>query len=377
VDVVLVVAGVALVVLALADLVNTLVTTSTSYARLWPTRLVWSSLYAMVRGVAARLPTTSSLRERLLATFGPLLLVALLTMWAAMQVAGFALVWLAVTGVETLTGFGDALYYSGVVYFTVGFGEIVPAEAVPRAGALVEAFAGVTTTALVIGYLPSLYNAYSEREQPLMILDDGSGNRITPLSLVLAWSPDANPAKLEARFAEWERWVAAVHETHSTLPLLRLFRSHDPRQHWVTALGVVTDAALISQQILGAYDGHGYWLVRRSTALFDEMARFAGDDAIEPYRRAREDQVRASSGETFDRLHDQLVEHGFRLVPKEIAMEHGRQLRAGYAPQMEFLIDYLLAPRGFWSPGGIDVPLLSTTHPEMLHYEPDETEPTT
>lgn len=150
--------------------------------------------------------------------------------WATLQVVGFGLVWAAVAGIDAITRLGDAVYYSGVVYFTVGFGEIVPATVVPRVGALVEAVAGVATTALVIGYLPTLYAAYSARERQLMVLDDGSGERITPTSLAMAWSPDADPAKLEARFATWERWVAAVHETHATLPLLRLFRSHDPRQ---------------------------------------------------------------------------------------------------------------------------------------------------
>jgi hypothetical protein len=371
-DLVLVVAGLTLVAVAVADLVNTLVTTSTSYARGWPTRLVWTALYGAARRIARRLPTDSAARERLLSTFGPTLLVALLTFWVAMQVVGFALVWFATSGVDTITGLGDALYYSGVVFFTVGFGEIVPEAVVPRMGALVEAFAGVVTTALVIGYLPSLYAAYSDRERALMTLDNGTGERITPTSLILAWSPDADPKKLEERFADWERWVASVHETHATLPLLRLFRSHDPRQHWVTALGVVTDAALLAQMIFGAYDGHGYWLIRRSTALFHEMTRFAPDELLAPYREQRLESIRNSDGELLRETYERLRAHGFDLVPFEMGIEHARQLRAGYGPQMEFLIDYLLAPRGFWSPSQIDVPLLSTTHPEVLYLGVDD-----
>ncbi len=36
----------------------------------------------------------------------------------------------------------------------------MPAAAVPRAGAILEAFFGVITVALVIGYLPAPYAAY-------------------------------------------------------------------------------------------------------------------------------------------------------------------------------------------------------------------------
>lgn len=84
------------------------------------------------------------------------------------------------------------------------------------------AFADLVNTALVIGYLPSLYGAYSAREQKLMTLDDGSDDRITPTNLVMARAPDADTDRLNARFAEWENWVTSVLETHTTLPLLQL-----------------------------------------------------------------------------------------------------------------------------------------------------------
>jgi len=185
----------------------------------------------------------SSVRERLLSLYAPLLVLTLLAMWTLMQITGFALIWWRIGGIDGVDSFADAAYYSGVVYFTLGFGEVLPAAGSARFGALVEAFAGVTNTALVIGYLPSLYSAYSDREQKLMTLDDGSDDRITPTNLVLAWAPDADTARLNARFTEWEHWVTSVLETHSTLPLLRFFRSHDERQNWVTALGLLSDAA--------------------------------------------------------------------------------------------------------------------------------------
>lgn len=372
--------GVLLVVLAFVDLVNTLITTSTSVARAWPSTIVTRSTYRAVRGVAARLRDGSAVRERLLATFAPLLLLELLAMWVALQVIGFGLLWWALDGLPALRGVDDALYYSGVVYFTVGFGEIVPETAVPRIGALVEAFLGVVTTALVIGYLPSLYGAYSERERVLMTIDDGSGERITPTNLVVAWAPDADPKKLEARFVQWEAWAASILETHSTLPLLRYFRSYEPRQHWVTALGLLADAALQAQLILGAYDGRGYWFLRRASAVFDELTRGVPEEQLAPYHAALADPGRETTEGAlrFRALYDRLADHGFDLLPYDIAREHTIAVRANYAPQMEFLIDHLLAPRGFWCPERVTVPLLSSQHPEMLRYEPPPgPEPTT
>src|SRR5207247_3013626 len=52
-------------------------------------------------------------------------------------------------------------------------------------------------------------------------------------------------------FAEWERWVADVLESHMSYPILVLFRSPHDNTSWVTSLGSVLDAATL---ILTAVD---------------------------------------------------------------------------------------------------------------------------
>jgi hypothetical protein len=339
-----VVAGAALVLITIADLVNTLVSTFTSYARWWPSRIIGRSTFVTIRSIAGRLPEDSTWRERMLAVFGPLLLIELLFAWALLQICGFALIWWGLGDIPTIGSLTDSWYYSGVVFFTVGFGEIVPTEVVPRAGAVLEAFFGVITVALVIGYLPSLYSAYSDRERALMTLDAGGTDRITPTALVMAWAPDADPKKIDAQFERWEEWAAAILETHSTVPLLAMFRSHDRRQNWVTALGLLCDAALHAQIIMGATDGHAYWFLRRAEAIFREMTQ--GVD-LTPYQH---DGDRPEIGsELFRDLYTDLTAHGFRLRPYEEAAEYAWQARQTFAPAMEYLIDDLLCPRGFWS----------------------------
>jgi hypothetical protein len=338
-----VVGGALLVLLALADLVNTLVSTFTSYARWWPSRLIGRSTFVAIRAIARRLPDESTLRERMLAVFGPLLLIELLFAWALLQVFGFGMIWWGLSDIPTIGGLGDASYYSGVIFFTVGFGEIVPTEVIPRAGAILEAFFGVITVALVVGYLPSLYSAYSDRERSLMTLDAGGTERITPTALVMAWAPDADPKKIDAQFERWEGWAAGILETHSTVPLLAMFRSHDQRQNWVTALGLLCDAALHAQIIMGATDGHAYWFLRRAEAIFREMTH--GVDLSAYQDDGDPDQPSA----LFRNLYTELAAHGFRLRPFDEAVVYTRQARQTFAPAMEYLIDDLLCPRGFWS----------------------------
>ena len=342
------VAGAVLVLSVTADMVNTLVTTTTLRGRYWLTNILYRRIWRLLRAVAGLLPS-EAMREGLLGFFAPVSVLLLLVAWVTQQIVGFGLIWWGIGGVDGATSLFDAVYYSGVVYFTLGFGEVVPTLTVPRVGALVEALSGVLTTALVIGYLPALYNAYSLREQKLMTLDDGLEERITPTSLLLSRAPTAEVDDVLRFFEGWEEWVSEVIETHTTFPMLRLFRSKYPGQNWITALGLVTDAALQCQVIVGASDRAPYWLLRRSIILFDELTK--GVDLSE-YRTALDQTYltdRNGEGEQlFAALHRQLADHGFDVHPIAQARAETLELRRLYDAKMEYLIDELLAPRGFW-----------------------------
>lgn len=280
-----VVIGAALVLSVLADLLNTLISTTRSSGRFWLTRILYLQTWRLVR-MLGRLIRDDQRCERFYSWFGPISVIAMLVIWVSHGVVGFGLIWWGLDGVSGAEDLADSMYYSGVVYFTLGFGEVVPADSIPRVGALIEAFSGVLTTALVIGYLPALYSAYSEREQKLLMLDDGTEDRITPTNLVLSRAPDGDVASLEDFFKECEAWVAQVLETHTTFPMLALFRSQHAGQHWVTALGLVTDAALHMEMCEGSQGKAPYWMIRRSTRLLQNMT--ADFDLSEHRRRLDE-----------------------------------------------------------------------------------------
>ncbi len=70
----------------------------------------------------------------------------------------------------------ESMYYAGIGFFTVGFGDVVPVASAPRILVLVEAFFGLTTMALLIGFMPTFFAAYSTREELVSTLDDLSGH---------------------------------------------------------------------------------------------------------------------------------------------------------------------------------------------------------
>ena len=144
--------------------------------------------------------------------------------------------------------------------------------------------------------------------------------------------------------------MAALIETHSTFPMLRLFRSKYPGQNWVTALGLLCDTALQCQIIVGAKDRAPYWLIRRSVILFNELTD--GID-LSGYRAELDARYEVDSGgegadHAFRNLYDELTEHGFELLDFDDARAETLELRRLYDAQLEYLIDATLAPRGFW-----------------------------
>ncbi len=95
---------------------------------------------------------------------------------------------------------------------------------------------------------------------------------------------------------------------------------------------------------MGATDGHAYWFLRRAEAIFREVTHGVDIDA---YRMTADGTEGPST--MFSELYTELTDHGFRLRPFEEAAAYTLLARQTFAPAMEYLIDDLVCPRGFWS----------------------------
>lgn len=82
--------GLTLVLVTLADAVDTLVSTRIRAGRWWPTDIFYRTTWPLFRAVASR-PRGLRRRETLLSLYGPLSLIALLGLWTFTQICGWAL----------------------------------------------------------------------------------------------------------------------------------------------------------------------------------------------------------------------------------------------------------------------------------------------
>ena len=143
-------------------------------------RLGWS----VWSGLAARIPPGPG-RERLLSVFGPLSMMALFSLWAVGFILSFGLLlWAAqdAGGPHPPNPLIDQLYLSGVTFFTLGYGDIVPVNHSGRFLAIVVAGTGFSLIAMVISYLPVLYQLFARRETHVILLDSRAGSPPTSLS---------------------------------------------------------------------------------------------------------------------------------------------------------------------------------------------------
>ena len=138
-------------------------------------RITWIPSAAIARRIKSK-----RRRESYLGFFGPLSLIMLLSVWAVGLILGFgALHWSLGSRLnisDAQVDLGSYLYFSGTTFFTLGYGDVTAAGTLARVLAILEAGLGFGFLALIIGYLPVIYQAFSRREASITLLDARAGS---------------------------------------------------------------------------------------------------------------------------------------------------------------------------------------------------------
>src|SRR5258708_4761796 len=190
-------------------------------------------------------------RDSLLSYYGPLSLLLLLAFWAVSLVFGFPLVKSGdaarFSGTLFPSRFGNALYLSGTTLFTLGLGDVTPASPLARFVTVLEAGIGFGFLALVIGYLPVLYQSFSRREVTISLLDARAGSPPTAFELLRRHSGTGAHGldALTQVLHEWEHWSAELMESHLSYPALAYFRSQHDNQSWIASLTAILAACAL------------------------------------------------------------------------------------------------------------------------------------
>ena len=268
-------------------------------------------------------------RENLLSYFGPLSLILLLVLWAFGLILGFALLQYSSGEHLHLAGqsvtFGTLVYLSGETFFTLGYGDIVPASSISRALAVLEAGMGFAFLGIVVGYLPTIYSAFSRREVQISLLDAYAGSPPTATEL-LGRLGSSEQRLLDQLFRDWEKTAGDVLESHISYPPLCFFRSQHRNQSWLAALTAILDATSL---VIAGVEG----VTSDQARLTFSMARHALVDLAQLVN-ARYDPNYPDrlSGEEALRLRQGLSERGLELNQGAEFEQKLMTLRTMYEP---------------------------------------------
>jgi len=325
-------------------------------------RILAKGLHAFFHACASRLKSYETL-DRLLAAQGPSTVLLFLVVFLGIFVTAFAFIFYGITGLS----FPQALYQAGSGMTTLG----ITATLGPWGLAVVfaAAFMGSTVISVFIGYLLTLYSAYTARETTMSELallcgEPSWGPEFLVRLKLIQGSVDATSSE------KLIDWMCSLRVTHYIYSILNHFRSPIPNRHWVITLLSVLDAAAI--RLAATREEPDLKLVRliaegadtlhmlRLSELARTNARIDGQgmstwriESAILHHQAKSDEAAQDPGITrseWDWAMGFLTENGITLRDdREASWKIFCRLRSHYYEPAYFLAETLFAVHAPWS----------------------------
>lgn len=317
-----IVVSVAVILFTLFEAFETIIQPRRVTHRFRYARLYYRTNWSLWKTIARRI-TPMRVRLAFLSIFGPLSLLGLFASWVILLNIGFALLhWSLGTplhGLEAPATFGTYFYFSGTTFVTLGYGDVTPLGSLGRALAVLESGLGFGFLAVVIGYLPVLFQAYSRREVTISLLDARAGSPPTAAQFLSRIARLGNVGHVDSILAEWETWSAELLESHLSFPVLSYYRSQHDNQSWLATLTLILDTCAILIASVNQEYSYRAWLtfgMARHAAVDLSLVlktglRAAEQDRLTVPQRDRLEQMLQAAGmqlHTSDERHARLTE---------------------------------------------------------------------
>jgi hypothetical protein len=289
----------------------------------------------------ARFGRTYETKDAILSPIGPIALIAQLLTWLTLFALGFTLMaWPA----SASFGAAGRAVLAGLLTLGIIGGLDTGRQAVVYGAAA----SGAIVIALQIAYLPAIYAAFHRRENLVALLESRAG--------APAWGPEVLirhqlvgiTDTLPELYESWESWAAALSESHTSYPVLLLFRSPEPWHSWVLSLLAVMDAAAMHLALCpNSAPSQARLCVRMGFTALRRIARSLGwwfEPDPSPEARIELEY------ESFEAAVAMLVAAGFPIERSvDEAWVQFRGWRVNYERLAYRLADRVLAPPAPWS----------------------------
>lgn len=281
-------------------------------------------------------------KDRIMAFYAPVSILALLPAWLALVALGYMGMFWALGASSWL----EAYKISGSSLLTLG---IATATSFPMTLLeFTEATIGLLLVALLIAYLPTMYAAFQRREAAVTLLEVRAGSPPSAIEMILRFHRLHGLERLSEQWRVWEAWFVDIQESHTSLAALVFFRSPRPDHSWVTAAGAVLDAAALTRSTVDTPTDFQADLCLRAGYL---ALRHIADFFSVPYNvdPQKGDPISITRQE-FEVACERLAAQGVPLKPdRQQAWEDFAGWRVNYDTVLIALAGLTLAPEAPWS----------------------------
>jgi hypothetical protein len=195
-------------------------------------------------------------RDSVLAAVGPTVIILQLLTWLILYLVAYGLLIYGVSGGQAL---GESMRQSGSSLLTLGFASA------DRSNQTVIDFMAAATgpivIALLIGFLPTIYSAYLERELEVTLLGATGGEPAWGPEILARHAVADNLEACDRSFHDWALWATRLRLTHVTYPVLVWVRSARASRHYLTSLIAVVDAAALQLSLNRSLPQHEAYAV--------------------------------------------------------------------------------------------------------------------
>jgi hypothetical protein len=206
-------------------------------------RAVFRVVQLLFLGLGKLLPSDRA-RAALFSVFGPVSLLGVYITLIALNGIGFAFMFWSL-GERSVK---EAMVASGSSLSTLGFASFT--ELPDTALSVVEAMATTTISALLIGYLPSIFSSYLTAEQAVHELESQVGNPDCGPNVLATFNRRDAPGKMDDFWDTWSSWFAKLGLNHGSLVGTLFLRSPQAGPTWVQAASAVLDAAALQLSVV-------------------------------------------------------------------------------------------------------------------------------
>ncbi len=339
-SILLFITGLAITIGTLSSALSTFVLPRAARSQL--NRLVFGLLRRVV-DIPMRFARDYNQRDAIMAYYAPIGLMLLVPTWYALIAIGYAFMY-------TSLGYGDLIEsfkLSGSSLLTLGF--ISSNDLVTDIFMFSEAVIGLILVALLIAYLPTMYSAFSRREQAVTMLEVRAGDPPAAETMLLRFNRIHGLDQLRDVWKTWEVWFSEIEESHTVLPALVFFRSPRSNHSWVTAAGAVLDGAALTLSAVDIPNDSSAALCIRSgyLALRQVVDYFDIPYPTDPRFPATPISV---TREEFDATLDRLAAQGIPIhADRDRAWQDFGGWRVNYDRVLLALCSLTLAPPAPWS----------------------------